>query len=80
VLRRPSFWHQALFRSQSGSERHHSRLKLTCNLKNHKQRGGNAVAHCTLFAAIAMLGVALVAVETGHPDKIRAARTWISLH
>jgi len=79
VLRRPSFCHRALFRCQAGAERHHSRLKLTHNLKYHKNRGRVAVARCTLFAAIAMLGVTVVAVETGHPDKVRAAQTWISL-
>jgi hypothetical protein len=80
VLRRPSPWHKALFRSQSAAERNNSRIKLTFNLKYHKNRGWNAVEHCALFAAIAMLAVAWVAVETGHPDKIRSARTWISLN
>jgi hypothetical protein len=80
VLRRPSPWHKALFRSQSAGERNNSRIKLTFNLKYHKNRGWNAVEHCALFAAIAMLAVAWVAVETGHPDKIRSPRTWISLN
>lgn len=80
VLRRPSPWHKALFRSRSAVERTNSRIKLTFNLKYHKNRGWNAVERCVLFAAIAMLGVAWVAVETGHPDKIRSAWTWISLN
>lgn len=80
VLRRPSPWHKALFRSRSAIERTNSRIKLTFNLKYHKNRGWDAVEHCVLFAAIAMLGVAWVAVETGHPDKIRSAWTWISLN
>jgi hypothetical protein len=80
VLRRPSPWHKALFYSHSAGERHNSRTKLTFNLKYHKNRGWNAVEHCVLFAAIAMLGVAWVAVKTGHPEKIRSAWTWISLN
>ncbi len=80
VLRRPSPWHKALFRSRTAVERTNSRIKLTFNLKYHKNRGWNAVEHCTLFAAIAMLAVAWVAVKTGHPDKIRSAWTWVSLN
>jgi len=79
VLRRPSVCHRALFRSRTAVERTNSRIKLTFNLKYHKQRGRNAVEHCALFAAIAMLGVAWVALDTGHPEKIRSAWTWISL-
>ena len=78
VLRRRSLWYMALFHSRTSVERTNSWLKLTFNLKNQKQRGWNEVEHCLLFAAIAMLGVAWVAVKTGHPDKIRSARTWIS--
>jgi hypothetical protein len=80
VLGRPSLWHQVPMRSRTPVERANGRLKLTFNLRYHNQRGWNAVAHCALFAAIAMLGVAWVAVETGHPDKIRSAWTWISLN
>jgi len=79
VLRRPSPWHTALFHSRTAVERVNGRIKLTFNLRYHKNRGRNAVEHAALFAAIAMLTVAWVAVETGHPDKIRAAWTWISL-
>lgn len=78
--RRPSPWHKALFRSRSAVERTNSRIKVPFNLKYHKNRGWNPVEHCALFAAIAMLGVAWVAVETGHPDKIRSACRWISLN
>ncbi len=80
VLRRPSPWHKALFRSRTAVERTNSRTKFIFNLKYHKNRGWNAVEHCALFAVIAMLGAAWVAVETGHPDKLRSARTWISLN
>ena len=78
VLRRRSPLYMALFHSRTSIERTNSWAKLTFNLKYHKQRGWNAVEHCVLFAAIAMLGVAWVAVKTGHPEKIRSARTWIS--
>ncbi len=80
VLRRPSPWHTALFHSRTAVERTNGRIKLTFNLRYHKNRGRNAVEHATLFAAIAMLAVAWVAVATGHPAKIRSAWTWISLH
>jgi len=80
VLRRPSPWHKALFRSRTAVERTNSRIKLTFNLKYHKNRGWQAVERCALFAAIAMLAAAWVAVKTGHPDKIRSAWTWISLN
>ena len=80
VLRRRSPLYMALFHSRTSVERTNSWAKLTFNLKNQKQRGWNAVEHCVLYAAIAMLSVAWVAVKTGHPDKIRSARTWISCH
>jgi len=80
VLRRRSPLYMALFHSRTSVERANSWAKLTFNLKYHKQRGWNAVQHCVFFAAIAMLGVAWVAVKTGHPEKIRSARTWISRH
>jgi len=80
VLRRKSPLYMALFHSRTSVERANSWAKLTFNLKYHKQRGWQAVQQCVLFAAIAMLGVAWVAVKTGHPDKIRSARTWISRH
>jgi hypothetical protein len=79
VLRRRSALYQALFHSRTSVERANGWAKLTFNLKYHKHRGWEAVARCVFFAAIAMLGVAWVAVKTGHPDKIRSARTWISL-
>ncbi len=78
VLRRRSPLYMALFHSRTSVERTNSWAKLTFNLKCHKHRGWQAVERCVLFAAIAMLGVAWVAVKTGHPDKIRSARTWIS--
>ncbi len=80
ILRRRSPLYMALFHSRTSVERTNSWAKLTFNLKYHKLRGWNAVEHCVLFAAIAMLSVAWVAVKTGHPDKIRSARTWISRH
>jgi hypothetical protein len=80
VLRRGSIWYQALFNSRTSVERANSWAKLTFNLKYHKHRGWEGVERCVLFAAIAMLGIAWVAVKTGHPDKIRSARTWISLN
>ena len=80
VLRRRSPLYMALFHSRTSVERTNSWAKLTFNLKNQKQRGWNAVEHCVLYAAIAMLSVAWVAVKTGHPDKIRSARTWINCH
>jgi hypothetical protein len=80
VLRRRSPWYMALFHSRTSVERTNSWAKLTFNLKNQKQRGWNEVEHCVLFSAIAMLSVAWVAVKTGHPDKIRSARTWITLN
>jgi hypothetical protein len=79
ILRRPSLWHAAAFHSRTSVERTNGRIKLTFNLKYHKNRGWNAVEHCTLFSAIAMLAAAWVAVETGHPDKIRSTWTWIEL-
>jgi hypothetical protein len=78
VLRRRSPLYMALFHSRTSIERTNSWAKLTFNLKHHKHRGWQAVECCVFFAAIAMLGVAWVAVKTGHPDKIRSARTWIS--
>ena len=80
LLRRPGPCHRALFGSRTAVERTNSRVKLNFNLRYHKQRGRNAVEHCALFAAIAMLCVAWVAMETGHPEKIRSAWTWISLN
>ena len=80
VLRRRSPLYMALLHSRTRVERANSWAKLTSNLKYHKPRGWHAVQHCVLFAAIAMLCVAWVAVKTGHPDKIRSARTWISRH
>ena len=80
VLRRQSLLYKALFHCHTSVERTNSWAKLTFNLKYHKQRGWAAVERCTLFAAIAMLGVAWVAVKTGHPEKIRSARTWVSRH
>lgn len=78
VLRRPGPWHQIVHNCHTAVDHSHSWAKLTFNLKYHKYRGWDAVERCVLFAAIAMLGVAWVAVKTGHPDKIRSARTWIS--
>jgi hypothetical protein len=80
VLRRRSALYQALFHSRTSVERANSWAKLTFNLKYHKHRGWEAVSRCVFFAAIAMLAVAWVAVKTGHPEKIRSARTWISLN
>jgi hypothetical protein len=78
VLRRRTPLYMALFHCRTSIERTNSWTKLTFNLKYHKHRGWQAVERCVFFAAIAMLGVAWVAVKTGHPDKIRSARTWIS--
>jgi hypothetical protein len=78
VLRRRSTLYMALFHSRTSVERTNSWVKLTFNLRYHKHRGWQAVQCCVFLAAIAMLGVAWVAVKTGHPDKIRSARTWIS--
>jgi hypothetical protein len=80
VLRRPGPWHQTIHNCHTAVDHSHSWAKLTFNLKYHKNRGWNAVERCVLFAAIAMLGVAWVAVRTGHPEKIRSARTWISFN
>ena len=80
VLRRPGPWHQVVHNCHTAVDHSHSWAKLTFNLKYHKFRGWDAVERCVLFAAIAMLGVAWVAVKTGHPDKIRSARTWISFN
>jgi len=80
VLRRRSPLYTALFHCRTSVERTNSWAKLTFNLKHHKHRGWEAVERCVLFAAIAMLGVAWVAVKTGHPEKIRSARTWIGLY
>lgn len=80
LFRRPGPCHRALFNSRTAVERTNSRIKLTFNLRYHKQRGWNVVEHCALFAVIAMLSVAWVAMETGHPEKIRSAWTWISLN
>lgn len=73
VLRRRSPLYMALFHSHTSIERTNSWAKLTFNLKYHKQRGWNAVEHCVLFAAIAMLGVAWVAVKnrTSREDPLR---------
>jgi hypothetical protein len=79
LLRRPSPIHQTLFNCRSAVERTNSRVKLTFNLKYHKHRGWEAVHRCCLLSTIAMLTAALVAIETGHPDKVRKAWTWIEL-
>lgn len=78
ILRRRTPLYMALFHCRTSIERTNSWAKLTFNLKYHKHRGWQAVERCVLFAAIAMLSVAWVAVKTGQPDKIRSARTWIS--
>ncbi len=80
VFRRPGPWHQTIHACHTAVDHSHSWIKLTFNLKYHKNRGWDAVERCVLFAAIAMLGVAWVAVKTGHPEKIRSARTWISFN
>ena len=80
VIRRRTPWYRALFNCHTSVDHSHSWAKMTFNLKYHKYRGWEAVERCVLFAAIAMLGVAWVAVKTGHPEKIRSARTWISLN
>lgn len=80
VLRRRSPWYKALFYSREAVERTNSRIKLAFNLRYQKQRGWEAVERCTLFAAIAMLTAAWVAVATGHPEKIRSNWTWIGLN
>jgi len=77
LMRRPGPMHQALFNCRSSVERTNSRVKLMFNLKYHKHRGWQAVQRCCLLSTIAMLTVALVAIETGHPDKIRQGWTWI---
>lgn len=77
LLRRPGPLHQALFNCRSSVERTNSRAKLLFNLKYHKHRGWEAVQRCCLLSTIAMLTVALVAIETGHPDKLRKGWTWI---
>lgn len=79
VLRRDTLAYHAVFNCRTSVERTNSWAKLTFNLKYHKYRGWEAVLRCVLFTAIAMLSVAWVAVKTGHPEKIRSARTWISL-
>jgi hypothetical protein len=80
LARRPGPMHQALFNCRSSVERTNSRTKLMFNLKYHKHRGRQAVQRCCLCATIAMLTVALVAIETGQPDKIRKGWTWIRRH
>jgi hypothetical protein len=80
LLRRPGALHKILFNCQSAVERVNSRAKLTFNLKYHKYRGWDAVLRCCLLSTIAMLTAALAAIETGHPDKVRKAWTWIRLH
>jgi len=80
LLRRPGPWHQTIHNCHTAVDHSHSWAKLTFNLKYHKNRGWHAVERCVLVAAIAMLAVAWVAVKTGHPDKIRSARTWISFN
>jgi hypothetical protein len=80
LLRRPGTLHAILFNCQSAVERVNSRAKLTFNLKYHKYRGWDAVLRCCLLSTIAMLTAALAAIETGHPDKVRKAWTWIRLH
>lgn len=80
LLHRPSPWHQAIHNCHTAVDHSHSWAKLTFNLKYHKNRGWDAVERCVLVATIAMLAVAWVAVKTGHPDKIRSARTWISFN
>jgi hypothetical protein len=80
LVRRPGPIHRALFNCRSAVERTNSRTKLMFNLKYHKHRGWQAVQRCCLLSTIAMLTVALVAVETGHPDKIRKGWTWIRRH
>jgi len=77
LLRRPGPLHRALFNCHSAIERTNSRSKLTFNLKYHKHRGWEAVLRCCLLSSIAMLAAALAAIETGHPDKVRKAWTWI---
>lgn len=80
LLRRPSPIHHTLFNCRSSVERTNSRAKLMFNLKYHKHRGWEAVHRCCLLSTIAMLTAALVAIETGHPDKVRKAWTWIELY
>jgi hypothetical protein len=78
VFRRRSPAYQARFFSRNAVERTNSRIKLIFNLRCHQPRGWEAVAQCALFAVIAMLSVAWVAVKTAHPEKLRSSWTWIS--
>jgi len=59
-----------LYKLQSGSERGFSRL-LTLYMQEPRVTGLNAVAnHCTL-AHITVLAIAIAAVRTNNPKKIR---------
>jgi len=73
-------FHPIRFTALSAVPQQLGEADLPRSVKYHKHRGWEAVARCVFFAAIAMLGVAWVAVKTGHPNKIRSARTWISLN
>lgn len=77
VLHRKGLVHKALFRSRTAVERTNSRVKLDFNLKYHKNRGLAAVRMCAMIACLCMLAVAVVAMDTGHPDKIRRHLTWV---
>lgn len=77
VLDRKGLIHKALFRTRTGVERTNSRIKLDFNLKYHKNRGFAAVRLCAITACLCLLAVAVVAMDTGHPDKIRRPITWV---
>lgn len=77
VLHRQGLIHKALFRTRTGVERTNSRVKLDFNLKYHKHRGFEAVRLCAITACLCMLAVAVVAMDTGHPDKMRRNITWV---
>ena len=79
VLYRKGLLHKALFRTRTGIERTNSRFKLDFNLKYHKNRGFAAVRLCAIIACIAMLALAVVAMDTGHPSKMRCPITWVEL-
>lgn len=77
VLYRKGLMHKALFRSRTAVERTNSRIKLDFNLKYHKNRGFATVGLCAITACLCMLAVAVVAMDTGHPDKMRCPITWV---
>ena len=63
---------KGLYRCKASAERAVSKLNMHLNLENHKVRGLRNILIHALLCIIAMLLLALTAIEHGKPEQIRA--------